>query len=110
MWLNLDSLLPWFMEVRFTVGLTAAFFNMIFFSNMNFYSNAVLPHMGKGIGFLTEKYPKSIQGKTYSTLKNNPQVLFSMLCFTNLFHLCYLILFSHNSQSTGRKKGVPYEM
>lgn len=103
--LNLDSLLPWLMEVRFIVGLTAAFSNVNFFPpNVNFYSNTVLlPYMGKSMGLLTEKYPKSIQGKTYSTLKITPKIYLVCYAFQTSF-VCITLFCSHTIHSPLKEK------
>lgn len=107
--LNLDSLLPWLMEVRFIVGLTAAFSNVNFFSPQHelLFKHCLIAIYGENYGASYWKIPKVNPGENLFYIKNNPQNLFSMLCFPNLFCLYYLILFSHNSQSTERKKRSP---
>lgn len=97
--LNLDSLLPWLMEVRFIVGLTAAFSNVNFFSPQHelLFKHCLIAIYGENYGASYWKIPKVNPGENLFYIKNNPQNLFSMLCFPNLFCLYYLILFSHNS-------------
>lgn len=63
--LNLDSLLSWLMEVRFIVGLTAAFSNVNFFPPQHelLFKHCLITIWGKVWGFLLKNTQSQSRGK-----------------------------------------------
>jgi len=60
------------------------------------------------MALLTEKYPKSIQGKTYSALKITPKVYLVHYAFQTSF-ICVTLFCSHTIHSPLEEKRQSHE-